>query len=223
MTMTKQRKWAFALAGVGMAAGAAMLVPGLRTFAADHLDPPARTDPSVDTTPDRAADIADVYAWHTDTSVVIAMTFAGPNATTQPGTYDRDVLYRINVSNTAPGTDPNIQIRVRFGKDTGANQWGVRVTGIPGVKNGIEGPVETNLVKDGVTVRAGLVDDPFFFDLQGFKETRSTGTLSFDKNRNFFAGLNDTAIIMEIPKDRLAKGTQPLNIWATTARFGGLL
>ena len=72
-------------------------------------------------------------------------------------------------------------------------------------------------------MRAGLFDDPFFFDLQGFRETTSTGTLSFDNTRDFFAGQNVSAVVIEIPTSRIANGTNPVDIWATTARFGGQL
>ena len=60
------------------------------------------------------------------------------------------------------------------------------------------GPVETTLSRSGILARAGLYDDPFFFDLQGFRETRSTGTLSFQANRSFFTGQNDTALVVQI-------------------------
>lgn len=219
--MTLRNKVPLALGGLGLAAAAALFAPGIGVLSADHLDPPARTDPAVDSTPDRPADIADIYAWHTDTSVILALTFAGPQATTQPATYDRDVDYAINISNQAPRTTTDIPISVRFGQD-GANQYGVRVSGLPGVTGVISGPVETNLVKDGVTVRAGLFDDPFFFDLQGFKDTRSTGTLMFNKSRDFFAGQNLTAVVIEIPKSRIDKGSL-VDIWAATSRFGGNL
>lgn len=206
-----------------MAAGAALLLPGLATMAADHLDPPARTDPSVDPTPDRAADIADLYAWHTNDSVILALTFAGPQATSQPGTYDRDVLYTINLSNAAPRTTADVPIRVRFGPGNVAGSYGVSIEGIPGVSGSLSGAVETDLTKDGVTARAGLFDDPFFFDLQGFKDTAATGTLSFDAARDFFAGQNLTGVVIEIPKNRIANGDNPVDVWATTARFGGQL
>ena len=219
--MKSRSKITFALGGVGAAAAAAMLIPGIGAWSADHLDPPQRTDPSVDSTPDRPADIADLYAWHTDTSVVLVLTFAGPQATDQPATYDRDVDYQINISNKAPRTTTDIPINVRFGQ-AGDNQYGVRVTGIPGVSGAISGPVETNLSQDGVMVRAGLFDDPFFFDLQGFKDTRSSGTLMFDNQRNFFAGQNLTAVVMEIPKDRIDAGSA-LDVWAATYRIGGNL
>ncbi len=211
----------YAIGGLSLASAAILLAPGMGIIAADHLDPPARTDPAVDSTPDRAADIADIYAWHTDTSVVLVMTFAGPQATNRPATYDPDVLYAVNVSNTAPRTTTDIPIRFQFG--TGAmNQFGIRVTGLPGVTGAIEGSVEQVLEKDGVRVFAGLFDDPFFFDLQGFRETVSTGTLSFNRNRDFFAGQNLTAVVIEIPRNRIDTGAV-VDVWGSTARFGGQL
>lgn len=215
------QKAAFAAGGAGLAAAAVLFAPGLGVWSADHLDPPARTDPMVDSTPDRAADIADLYAWHTASSVIVALTFAGPQATSMPATYDRDVDYAINISNRVPRTTADMQINVRFGQ-AGANQNGVQVTGLPGVTGAISGPVETDLSKDGVTVRAGLFDDPFFFDLQGFRNTLSSGNLMFSSTRDFFAGQNLTAVVIEIPRDRIDAG-QLVDIWAATSRFGGQL
>lgn len=191
--------------------------------AADHLDPPTRTDPALDTRPDLAADIADVYAWYTPTKVIIAYTFAGPQPGTAAPVYDRDVLYGINISNSGNRSVPTIAIRFRFGVDnsSGSPQYGVQVSGLPGVTGSITGPVEQDLTKDGVIVRAGLFDDPFVFDLQGFRTTTATGTLSFNNMRNFFAAQNDTALVVEIPRDRLQNGTNPLGIYVTSARFGG--
>lgn len=211
----------FAIAGAAIALSGAVLWPGHGILAADHLDPPLRTDILVDSTPDKAADIADIFTWHTATTTVIILTFAGPSATTLPAVYDRDVLYKINISNAGSRTTATIPITVRFGKGAGANQFGVQISGIPGVNGPIVGPVETTLVKDGVTARAGLFDEPFFFDLQGFKETQSTGKLSFNNTRNAFAAANDTAIVIEIPSNRLANGTRVLDIWGETSRFGG--
>jgi hypothetical protein len=200
---------------------ALLLIPGAPNRAADHLDPPARTDIAVDPTPDLPADIADVFAWHAGDTVRIVLTFGGPNGANLPASYDRDVLYRINISTALPADTPDTVIAVRFGPGQRPDEWGVRFEGLPGVTGAIEGPVETELVKDGVRVRAGLFDEPFFFDLVGFRETRAMGRIRFDNRRNFFDGQNDTAIVIEIPKDRFASATTPLGVWATTARFGG--
>jgi len=199
----------------------AVIVPGASNRAADHLDAPTRTDPAIDPTPDLPADIADVFTWHSGNTVKVIVTFGGPSSVTLPASYDRDVLYKINISTDAPTDTPEHTIRVRFGRGQGANEWGVRMEGVPGVNGAIEGPVDTNLVKDGVTARAGLFDEPFFFDLQGFRETRSTGTIRFNSQRDFFANGNDTAIVLEIPRDRFAGATMPLGFSVATSRFGG--
>ena len=200
---------------------AVLLIPGAPDRAADHLDPPTRTDPTLDTTPDIPADIADVFAWYVGDKVNVIVTFGGPSSPTQPASYDRDVLYKINISTAAPTDTPDVVIKARFGPGKNPGEWGVQFEGIPGVTGTIVGPVDTNLVKDGVTVRAGLFDEPFFFDLQGFRESRSLGAIRFQNNRNFFDAQNDTALVLQIPKDRFAGATTPLGFWATTSRFGG--
>ena len=207
------------VAGAALAVSAGFFAIDRGVLAADHLDPPARTDPAADQNPDTAADIADVYAWHTATNLIVAVTFAGPQPATKPAVYDRDLLYTINISNNAVPFDPEIQIRWRFGFNGQA--VGVQFTGVPGSTGPIEGPVETDLVQGPVTVRAGLFDDPFFFDLQGFRETRSTGKLSFRSDRNFFNGQNDTAVVVQIPRSAVENGGNPIMIWATADRIGG--
>jgi hypothetical protein len=213
-----------AFAGVLGAAALALSASEQSASAADHLDPPTRTDPAFDTTADRSADIADVYVWHTADNLVIALTFAGPAPPKQKGTYDRDVLYTINISNAGFPTDPEFQIRFRFGQD-GAGNNGVEIAGLPDNGPALVGPVETTLLRNGILARAGLYDDPFFFDLQGFRETNSTGTLSFVNTRSFFTGQNDTALVVQIPRRLIEPATSggQINIWATSARVGGQL
>ncbi|RIV88915.1 DUF4331 family protein [Aurantiacibacter zhengii] len=221
--MRRNAKLMAGAAGLVLAVGATQVLPGLGLNAADHLDPPGRTDPSVDSTPDRAADIADLYAWHTDDKFNVILTFSGPQATDQPANYDPDVLYEINISNAGNRASTEIPIRVRFGRGSMTDEFGVQVTNLPGVSDALVGPVETDITKDGVMVHAGLFDDPFFFDLQGFMETTDTGDLSFMADRDFFAGQNLTAIVISIPRDRIENGDNLIDVWASTARFGGQL
>ena len=218
-------KMTYMLAG-GMAVaalGAVAFLPGSPGDAADHLDPPSRTDPSEDSTPDRAADIGDIYVWQNSQNVRLALTFAGPQATTQPATYDPDVLYTIHVSTDGDPTTSEEDIYVRFGEGGQPNTFGVQVTGLPGDIGTISGSVERTLLRSGARVRAGLFDDPFFFDLQGFMDTAATGTLQFDSSRDFFAGQNITAVVIEFPKSALPDSTDGISVWAETARFGGQL
>lgn len=207
--------------GLALALGGTflLLTPERSASAADHLDPPARTDPAFDTTPDKAADIADIYAFHTAGTLSLILTFAGPQSTSLPAVYDRDVRYVVNISNAGAATDAEIPIDIRFGQD--GNRFGVRVTGVPGAAGVIEGPVETVLTSNSVRVYAGLRDDPFFFDSQGLRESRAMGTLRFDKNRNFFGGQNITVVAIDMPRSAVQNGSNPLHIWSTASRFGG--
>lgn len=212
----------YLLAG-GLAAcavGAAVLLPGEATQSADHLDPPSRTNPSADNTPDTAADIADVFAWAENGNLNIALTFAGPSATDQAATYDPNVLYRINLSTDGNPSNTESPINIRFGTD-GSGNAGVQVQGIPGSST-VSGAVETTLTSNGASVRAGLYDDPFFFDLQGFMDTLSTGTLMIQNDRDFFANANVTAVVMQIPLTNITT-TGDLTVWSETRRFGGQL
>lgn len=210
----------------GTAAAVAVLVAGLAITgapnrAADHVDPPTRTDPTVDPTPDLAADLADVFVWHGPGTLRFAVTFAGPNTPLAPAFYDRDVLYRLFISTAPPHDIPNVTIRVRFGQGERPNEHGVRFEGIPGVNGALEGPVETVLTKDGVKARAGLHDDPFFFDSRGLRESRTTGQIRFNNTRDFFAAQNVTSFTIEVPRERFAGGTGIIKVWSVTSRFGG--
>ena len=219
--MARNHNWLTVLGGFG-ALGALVLVPGQMALSADHLDPPMRTDPLVDTTPDAAADIADIYAFHDADNLYLLSTFGGPAATTLPAFYDRDVLHTINISTSLPATSSDITIRFRFGRGANPGETGISVENVPGVNGSIVGPVEQILSKDGVRVYAGLRDDPFFFDSQGLRESRTMGTIRFDNTRSFFAAKNITVVALAIPRSRLNNATS-LDIWDTTARIGGQL
>jgi hypothetical protein len=222
LAMQRTSKILATVGGAITAIAAAVVVPGQLARSADHLDPPARTDPAVDSTPDIPADIADIYAFADANFVYFIDTVGGPAAPTLPAFYDRDVLYTINVSTAPPATSSELSFRFRFGPGAGAGEWGIAVENLPGVNGSIVGSVEQILSKDGVKVYAGLRDDPFFFDSQGLKESRAMGTIRFDKTRNFFGAKNITTIAIAIPRSRFPASGQ-MDIWTASARFGGQL
>jgi hypothetical protein len=129
-------------------------------------------------------------------------------------------LYRFFVSDDGDPLNTENLIQVRFGFDSAGNP-GVQAQGLP-VTGTLSGPVETNRTRDGSTLRAGLFDDPFFFDLQGFMETRDTGEIRFMEDRDFFANSNATAIVLQIPLANFA-ATGAITVWGDTRRFGGQL
>lgn len=197
-----------------IAAGAAWT--GRPARAADHLDPPSRTN--VGANSDVAADIADVYLFKSAAGIVVALSNAGPSVSGAPPTYDRDVIYLFHLSNDGnPATD-EATIEMRFGRNAN-NEFGVQFTGIPGAAGPLVGPVQTILTSGQVKAVAGLYDDPFFFDLQGFNDTRATGALSIRSDRNFFAGKNDTTFIVEFPQAAFVVGSTPVTVWAESRRF----
>jgi Domain of unknown function (DUF4331) len=207
---------------VALAAGAMVWSTVLAPLtAADHFDPPQRVDPAATTRPDLPADIADIYLYHTATSLIVSMGFSGPQATNLPASYDRDVLYNIMLSNAGTPIDTEFNIEFRFGQDrTNPAASGIRIAGLPGVAAPLVGPVESTLTTaNGIKVFVGLIDDPFNFDAVGFRLTRESGNLMIDRNRNRFTGLNTTAVVIEIPLSLIRNGTNPITAWGTTARI----
>ena len=190
------------------------LIVGLAAFpagAADHLDAPGLTPPGGDT----RLDINDVYAFQSpanSSNTVLIMTvnpLAGilNNGTFHPGaSYDlmidtdgdakEDMMYRVTFS--APDASLAQDVRLRLvGAGAGS---GVLAAGQTGQDISVDG---------GGTLRAGVFDDPFFFDLLGFL------SLNFcNPGTNFFTGLNTSAIVLEVPSASL--GPSNIGVWART-------
>ncbi len=187
----------------------------LLATAADHSEAPG-------TIADPEADIADLFVWHQSSKLVTVLTFAGgPSAgipTAGKTDFDADVLYTVHIDND--GDDlADIEVHTRFGQNPGG-RWGVLVEGLPGAKRPrVFGPADEVFgAGGGLEAFAGSADDPFFFDLDGFVETLATGTISFDSARDSVAGLNVSAIVLEMDLDAATNGTGIANMWATTGR-----
>jgi len=204
--------------------------------AADHLDPPMRTNPDptqAGAAADRNSDIADLYVWHGGTGATqtftAILTFAGPNApaANQAIPCDRDVLYTIHIDNTGDAM-PETSIEARFAMDDTNRNCFISMRGLPGTTGTVVGRVENTVnIAGGGRFFAGLRDDAFFFDLQGFRDTLTNGRLIntttnqpyMQSDRDFFAGKNTSAIVLELPLASVrGSGTNPIRVWATTAR-----
>jgi len=182
-------------------------------FAADHNEAPlARAD--------QPADLADLYAWHDNAAnkLVAIVTFAGiaPASVANPGTFDENVLYTVNIDNDGD-LESNVAVLVQFFRDD-RGRTGMRVENLPGAPASFDAAVNRPVNAGDCRVFAGLRDDPFFFDLDGFRQTLQTGTLSFDATRDTFAGTNATVIVLEMDLDAARASGSTLNLWATTAR-----
>ena len=185
---------------------AALALSSTSALAADHAEAPlAGGDP--------AADIADFYAWHTADTLVAVVTYAPFLGAGAEAIYDGEVLYAVHVDNDADN-EPDHTVWIQTGQNP-SGDWGVRV--IAGDKQ-VEGPVDEVVEGSDLKVYAGLRDDPFFFNLQGFNDTLATGTLSFD-GTDQVAGANVMALVVEIPLDQVTDGGTSISTWATTSRL----
>lgn len=226
--MSYKKPAAWTLLTLLVAAGLAFVATRQTTVeAADHLDPPARTNPMAGGT-DRNADIADVFAWYRGEgdarTAVFALTFSGPNApeADQNVPCDPDVVYQIHIDNSGDtdGVTPTSTMEMRLGEDDLGNCF-YRITGAPGAgSNPIVGAVGYQSHQGTADAYVGLRADAFFFDLVGFQTTLMTGTLSFADDRDFFDMKNTSAWVIEVPLVGVSPTDAPYRVWATTARFG---
>lgn len=177
-------------------------------IAADHHEADTAS------TDDASANLGDVYAFHSDTRLTLIMTFDGYKLRAEQPSYDPDILYTFHIDTNADHT-PDVEIHTRFGQNS-AGEWGMQVMGVPGLDEPLVGPVGEVISEAGVQAYAGLRDDPFFFDLEGYDDTLETGTVAFDPARDFVLLKNTMAIAIEF--DHAALGVTTIAVWATTGR-----
>lgn len=157
---------ACAALGLGLAALASLVAPPAR--GADHRDGPAVT-----ASPE--ADINDVYAWmgSDGKTLYLAMTvFPGAGATAK---FSDAVYYVFHTSSRAKLIDPTVQptqvdVICKFDGEQRVQCWGGGdyVSGNASVVPGI-------LSRTGkLRAFAGLRQDPFFFNQEGFNAVRAT-------------------------------------------------
>src|SRR5437870_7030407 len=185
---------------------------------------------------DHAADIADVYTFrspvHPD-NVVLVMTVSGfiPPSEASTTFFDPGVLYQWKLDNDGDavedlviqafvtGTGGHQVMHFRGPAAPAATGTTDRVvlgpeTATVGVSNGAA-PIVAS--RGGMTVFAGVRDDPFFFDLVQFKKIIAGEATAFrDPGVDTFAGFNVLAIVAEVPSSLL--GGQKLGVWGTTSR-----
>ncbi len=182
--------------------------------AADHLDAP-----TVKT--NGAIDINDVYVFAGADAANTVLTFTvNPAAGVISGTtFDAAAEYRILVDTNGDEAED-----ITFLFDFAAVVSGTQAYTV--TRNGVAfaaGTTGSNMaIATGGQVFAGLVDDPFFFDLNGFnnfKKELLLGNLDLSQicnvpvDSNFFAGFNGSAIALELPDADL--GTT-IGVWAET-------
>lgn len=195
-----------------MAATIAATVP---VDAADHLEAPL-------VQADGRTDINDVYAFQSPNdpdNTVLIMTVNPGAGILSPTTFDNRATYqfRIDTDNDARAEKT---IRVRFGPVRADGTQTYTIRGIRGGGRGVTGTV-SDLPRGGSAMMATF-DDPFFFDFQAFQDqvkgAGGTRTFCDDNATDFFAGLNVSAIVLELPTSSITNRSDGIGIWAETRK-----
>jgi hypothetical protein len=196
--------------------------------AADHLDAPGLTPPGGDV----RLDITDVYAFRPRAGrTVLVMNVNGFTKAGKQATFatsvpsvakTRRVSYNFRVDSNGDARE-DITYGVTFGLPKAGVQrlqlWRNGKLVLTGSTSRI-GNVVVNSGK-GARLYAGMRDDPFFFDLDGFINI-------LDPAKSFlgckgtrpdkFAGVNVSSIVLELPSSMLTKGKSMIGVWSTTNR-----
>ena len=170
----------------------AFLVISLGTFltslAADHKDAPiSGANP--------AADINDVYAFQNPNDpdkVILVMTVNPLTPAGVTANFSPNVTYKFLIDSDGDYME-DATISINF--DAANNP---------------------EVIGPNIRIFTGMRDDPFYFDLDGFKNGLTfTGT-------DFFAGKNVSAIVVEVAQGALKRGAgnNVLHIWAETRERG---
>jgi hypothetical protein len=176
-----------------------------------------------------ALDITDVYVFDNSGRTVIVACWAGftddPDHAqpTTEGVFDPEVLYTIHIDNDDDNV-ADLKFNWRFSQNEIMGKKGIQWNGIPDAGADVVHPVEEVYMDaaSGAQLWSGHADDPFFFDALGYLQTLDSAGLNpgmsnimFDSDRDFLAGLNVTAAVIEIDHAKLGGG--PIQVWVTAS------
>ena len=181
--------------------------------AADHLDAPGLTPPGGDT----RLDITDVYAFQSPSDpghTVLVMGVNPLEGVLNDGTFRSAASYEFKIDSNGDAKE-DWTYKITFSEVEDSQHQRVTLRRVPaqGGSGAVlaKGTTDQNVsIPGGGWLRAGVFDDPFFFDLNGFLHVDfcNPGT-------NFFNGLNISAIVLEVPSTWL--GASNVGVWARTA------
>jgi hypothetical protein len=203
---------------------AVIIIAGIISIAADHIDAPAVTGGT--------SDITDFYAFqgqNTSNLVFVANVqgLLSPTATANAA-FDENTMIEINIDTDGDNVeDLVIQAVARDGKmyffgPAAPSQTGLNSTFLSGTPNSVDittyGSSEVVASSGGMNFFAGPRDDPFFFDFAQYSAIIG-GTASEFNNpgADTFAGTNVMSIVIEVPKSMIG-GTGTINTWVESKR-----
>lgn len=234
------RRWALLLAA-GLMAIPALMISRVRS--SDHADTPQiAANPGTDLT-----DVFIFPSTTNAANVVLVMTVNPLVPTGQAGSvsFDPTVLYQFKIDNTGDAVE-DLVIQASAGAK-GPNQT-ISISGparpertgtaSTRLATSATGTLNQAFSGGGMQVFAGAREDPFFFDLEQFftilpdRATPINGQPVSDPNtpkatswrpagqaKDFLAGFNLLAIVVEVPKSQLiGSGNGTINLWCTTSK-----
>ena len=179
--------------------------------AADHLEAPGVMG-------EGAVDLNDLYVFQSPNNpdnAVLALT-VNPFAGNVSGTEFRsgNTSYEFRIDNDGDN-QTDVTYSATFGAAVGGSQsFSLQRTagGITSIS--LPGQTGMNEMFGNIQARAGLFDDPFFFDLNGFNNGFAfTGD-------DTFAGANVSGIVLELPASDFTAGSNNVGIYAATVVNG---
>jgi hypothetical protein len=220
-------------AGIAAVAGLSAAGPS-NAGAADHLDAPNLTPPGGNV----QTDVTDIYAFRAANGrTVLVMNVNGFTAAGKQATFatnvpsvagNRRVTYNLRVDNNGDARE-DVTLAVTFGTPSarGVQELTVKRNGRQ-ILDGSTSPFGRVVRNNGSGIRAyaGMRDDPFFFDLDGFinilSKTPGESFLGCRSARpDKFAGSNVSSIVLEVDPSLLTRsGSSMIGVWATTNRGG---
>lgn len=194
-----------AIAACTLIGGGALAAAG--AGAADHLDAP-------DVRNDGRTDINDLYAFQSPTepaNTVLVMTVNPAVGVFSGDTFRPGAEYAFNIDQDGDAVADRTATVKFSGPAKNGQKFQLQLEQGPTAR-GVVG--ETASIDGGGQITAGTFEDPFFFDLAGFQNG-----FAFD-GTDFFAGLDVSAIVIEVPSDWVDGATTNVGIWATTSIDG---
>lgn len=221
---------ALAVTVLAAAAIAAVVSGGpASSAAADHVDAPGLTPPGGNL----QLDITDVYAWRARNGKTVlaanvnGLTAAGKRPVFASGvpavSKTKAVTYWFRIDNNGDAA-ADVNLAVKFGKPNGMGVQSMTVTrnGKTILSGSTSAGKSIKVNRTGaVSAYAGLRDDPFFFDLDGFINILSSDAgKSFlgckSPRTDFFAKRNVSAIVLELPASLLTGANSQIGVWSAT-------
>jgi hypothetical protein len=201
--------------------------------AADHRDGPILVNTAVN----GKFDIGEMYVFRSPTNAnntVLVMTVSPFPGNLTPAFFATDIRYEIKVDSTLDGIADKT-FRATFGPPGGTDvqQVVLRCHPAPRCPNrGLlaRGQTGQNIPVAGAlsgTFRAGIQDDPFFFDQGsaggGWDDRVQDGVGTFPRvgAKNFYGpNVNILALVLELRSSRLARNNELIRVWGRTVADG---